>query len=372
MKKTFLAIILLASTLGMHAQKAPFIEPAGITVICSGEIASFNLLAIETNDKIEWEEEVDGSWIKCNEVSTAVYSILTTNSSGTKRIRCKVVTSNELETYTEPVTLQVNPLPILSIDWTLACEMGISLFTSNQQDGSNWLWILNETDTSLYHSPEFMMSHSGSQAITLLFTDQNGCSASVSESFEVLPAIDLRIEENDWFNSVCENSYKNIRVSGLDPEIHNVNIVCTDVETGSNAISDPGKVENGWIRDVHFKLSDTNDKELEIILIITDLSSDCSVTFRQKFMFYHNEAPKKGVLVEKPGTTVGLVFYVHDNDTDNLRYEWGYTIDNIDYPVEGNYYYHDFGSIIESTTYWVDVYKGQECQCKTRNVLTQK
>lgn len=372
MKKTFLAIIILGSTLGIHAQKAPFIEPVGTTVICSGEIASFHLLAVEANDQIEWEEELDGSWVKCNEGSGSEYSIQTTDSSVTKRIRCKIVSANGLETYTDPVTLQVNPLPALIIDWTLACEMGISLFTSNHKEGINWLWILNETDTSLYHSPEFMMPHSGSQTISLLYTDRNGCSSSVSESFEVLPAVDLRIEESDWFNSACENSYKNLRVPGLDPEIHEVNIVCTDVETGSSAISDPGKVERGWIRDIHFRLADMNDKELELVLIITDLSSDCSVTLRHKFMFYHNEAPKKGALVEKPGTTVGLVFYIHDNDTDNLKYEWGYTIDNTEYPVEGNKYYHDFGSIIEGTTYWVDVYNGSECQCKTRNELTQK
>lgn len=372
MKKTLLAIIFLGSTLGMHAQRAPFIEPVGTTVICSGEIATFHLLAIEANDQIEWEEEVDGRWIKLNEESTSVYSILTTDSSSTKRIRCKTITSNGLETYTDPVTLQINPLPDLAIDWSLACASGISLFSSNQQQGSNWLWILNETDSSLYHSPEFMIPHSGAQSIYLNYTDVHGCSSSISESFEIPTALNLRVEDNDWFITACEDSYINLRISGLDPEVHEVSLVCVDEETGNNAIKDPGKLESGWIKDIHFMLSNKIDKELELKLTIKDISVDCSVTLRHKFMFYHNDAPKKGNLVKKPGTTVGLVFYVHENDNDNLRYEWGYTIDNIDFLVEGDKYYQDFGSIIEDTTYWVDVYYASECQCKTRNELTQK
>jgi len=372
MKKTLLAIIFLGSALGMHAQKAPFIEPAGTTVVCSGEIASFHLLALEANDKIEWEEELDGKWTKLIEESTSTYSILTTDSYSTKRIRCKTITSNGLETFTDPVTLQVNPLPELVIDRSLACTSGISLFTCNQQEGGNYLWILNETDSSLYHSPEFIISHSGTQSIYLLYSDENGCSSALLESFEVLPNLNLRIEENDWFNTACSDSYKNLRISGLDPEIHEAKLICIDEETGNSAIKEPGILEVGWIKDIHFITSNEIEKELELKIIIKDIAANCSVTLRHKFMFYHNNAPKKGSLVEKPGTTVGLVFYVHENDNINLRYEWGYTIDNIDFHVEGDKYYHDFGSITKDTTYWVDVYYANECHCKTRNELSQK
>lgn len=373
MKKIIIVISLLVFSVGLIAQRGPFIEPSGTTIICSGGNILYQILAFEEGDQFEWQEEISGSWISISVGAATINVHALAEELSIKKIRCKVLHLNGQSSITDPVLLHINPLPKLTIDMTIVCQNEISIFSSNQTEGvGNWLWILNGSDSSYYHTPEYLITSSGSQSIYLEYTDYNACSTSLSDSFKVPSSPNIEVKK--WFNSACGDSHRSIEVTNYDPDKHQLDLYCLDNgELVDNAIRS-FEIDNNVVEILFNRFEAT--RELELVLVVTDPSTNCSINLNYQFLLYMDRAPEAGELVMKPNTSYGLVFYVHkyDNEVSQLEFEWGYTWKDSGIQVTeatGDRDYFDFGSLQNDKIYWVYVYFKDGCQCKTINELNQ-
>lgn len=151
---------------------------ANTTTVCAGSPAI--LTATGANSYL-WSTSATTSTITVSPVTTSVYTVTGTDSSG-----CSVMDS---------VTITVNPLPTVtvSIPVSLICvDDGSFTLTGGSPSGGSWSG--NGVSGSTF-SPS--VAGTGSQMIIYTYTDGNGCTASDTTSIDVAPCVGINGPDAD-------------------------------------------------------------------------------------------------------------------------------------------------------------------------------
>ncbi len=139
-----------SSTLTVNA--LPVLSKSGNTSVCSGQSTT---LSISGADSYLWNTSSTATFITVNPTSNTTYSVTGTNSNGCKK--------------TETFTVQVNPLPIVTISGnTTVCNGTPTTLTASGAQSYEW-------GAGLSSSASINVSPNSNTVYTVTGTDSNGC-----------------------------------------------------------------------------------------------------------------------------------------------------------------------------------------------------
>lgn len=121
------------------------------------------------------------------------------NSAGNYTVSYTITDENGC-TATKTQTIQINNLPTANFSNTNGCFGETTSFTdASASNIQSWNWNFGNGNTSTNQNPDFTFPNQGSQSVTLIVTDNNGCIDSISKTINIdsVPLVDFS------YNAFC-------------------------------------------------------------------------------------------------------------------------------------------------------------------------
>lgn len=179
---------------------------------CDSAVIRFKDSSIFTNDAAKTYDWVFGDGTSVSNTATPVHAY---QKSGKYTVRMIVNSQGGCnDAYNIPLTVKVNPSPLISIQSrdTVCMNIPIDLTATNKDANAvEWNWDFGGGNLYDVQSPQYTFTNSGTHAINLIATNAFGCADTTGKDIAVLapPAVDAGASI-----AICENQAATLQATG--------------------------------------------------------------------------------------------------------------------------------------------------------------
>ena len=187
----------------------------GNTVVqsqCAGVTSSYTLVAAEQgydNPSYQWQANLNGAgWVDISgATSTTVVQTFTNPNGGIFQYRIGILNGNttslSCRIYSQPISVNINPLPVINLTAETAVCEGLEL-RLQAEGGDTYAWTGPNGYASTEQDP--VLSYSATTAIDGLYSvvaTANGCPSFGSTTVKVFPKVSALLSSDE---TICEGS----------------------------------------------------------------------------------------------------------------------------------------------------------------------